>query len=262
MGKIFAKITKGVWCMGSHVYTGNVRISYYDLDMYGTLKLSALLRIIHIAADINATELGVGFSSLSKHDMTFILQRIGFKFTCFPGYNQNVKVSTWPAEVSRGTFLRQGVMESEAGEKMIEWASLWILFDIGNRKIMKPNQLPAALPSLSGSGVEISPKKIALPGELGSPSSSYTHFVRYGDTDTNMHMNNSVYGDVIGNALQPIYAEKPFSYNEIQINYLLEAKLGTTIEVSAWQKGESIYVQGLTGGKQGFVSCHTATHTS
>ena len=241
--------------MDKQIHTGDARISYYDLDMHGSLKLSALMRMIHIAADINATELGVGFTELGKHDMTFILQRIGFRFFGHPVYNQNVKVSTWPSEVSRGTFLRQGSMHGESGEKIVEWASLWFLFDIRERKILRPNALPVNLPTKTDKGVLIQPKKIVLPDDLGEPLSGYTHEVRYADTDTNLHMNNSIYGDVIGNALQPMYGEKPIKYSEVQINYLSEARYGAQIQVAGWDVDGCVYVQGLVGGRVGFLAC-------
>ena len=232
--------------MSDSMYSGDVRISYYDLDMRGKLKLSALLRMAHIAADINAASMGVGYAELSRHNMTFILQRIGFKFFRKPGYEEKVTIRTWPSEISRGTFLRLGDMFDLSGNKLIEWASLWILFDLNERKILKPNKLPVKIPELAAQNVEVVPKKIILPDDLAEPYSSHTHTVRYADTDTNIHMNNSIYGDLVGNAVFP--TAEPESVNmdfeEVQINYLTEAKFGTVIDVSATKHGDDVYVVG------------------
>ena len=97
--------------MQSGVYSGDTRISYYDLDMRGSLKLSALIRMIHVAADINAASFGICYTDLSGLNMTFVLQRIGFKFIRMPKYNETVTIRTWPSEISKGTFLRLGDMQ-------------------------------------------------------------------------------------------------------------------------------------------------------
>ena len=59
------------------MYEGKHRITYYDLDFRGQVKLSAILRMVHIAADVNAKELGIGFSVLHPLNISFVLQRFG-----------------------------------------------------------------------------------------------------------------------------------------------------------------------------------------
>ena len=228
------------------LYAGDTRISYYDLDMWGKLKLSALLRMAHIAADVNAASLGIGFNDLDRLSMTFVLQRIGFRFLRLPSYNDIVSIRTWPSEISKGTFLRRGDMKDANGQKLIEWASLWILFDLRERKILKPCKLPIEIPRLPDLGVDIMPIKIALPDRIGEMYSTHTHTVRYSDTDTNIHMNNSVYGDLVGNAVFP-HEEKldtDLDFGEVQINYLSEARLGVKINIAATKHENDIYVVG------------------
>ena len=90
------------------------------------------------------------------------------------------------------------------------------------------------------------PKKIALPNEMAKPYSVHTHTVRYADTDTNKHMNNSIYGDLVGNAVfLTAETEGTMSdFEEVQINYLSEAKLGVDIDISATKHENDVYVIG------------------
>jgi len=227
-----------------HVYEAKTRITYYDLDLRGSLKLSAFLRMVHIAADANAHDLGIGFERLSPMGISFVLQRFGLGIKRTPAYNEAVTLRTWPDGVSRGTFLRKGDMYDERGEKIMEWASLWILFDVNARKILKPSVLPVTMPDFVDLGVKVSPNKIELPPDFGTPFSSYTHTARYAEVDTNIHMNNSIYGDLIGNALFPGSAHQnesphepglltPDEWSEVQINYLTETRMGEDVQVSA-----------------------------
>jgi len=230
------------------MYKGQHRITYYDLDLMGRVKLSALLRMVHIAADVNANELGIGFKELSRLNMSFILQRFALGITRMPAYDETVTIRTWPDSVARGTFLRKGDMYDESGNKIMEWASLWILFDIAARKILKPSVLPIELPKIEDHGVKIIPEKIILPESQEEIFSTYTHTVRYSEVDTNMHMNNSIYGDLIGNALSSQ------NWCEVQINYLAETRLSEEIEVTAHRDGEKFFVIGNANNRISFAA--------
>lgn len=241
------------------MYKGKHRITYYDLDLIGRVKLSALLRMVHIAADVNANELGIGFKKLFVLNRSFILQRIGFCIVRMPFCNETVTLRTWPDSVTRGTFQRKGDMYDEKGKKIMEWTSFWILFDIAARKILKPSALPVALPEFKNHGVNIIPEKIILPtaqGELSEKLSEYTHTVRYSEVDTNMHMNNSIYGDLIGNALFPCEesAKTMQAWREVQINYLAETRFGEEINVTAYYEGDTFLVIGKNPVKTAFAA--------
>ena len=242
--------------MKKTIYATGARLSYYDLDLAGNLKLSALLRMAHIAADINAASLGAGYADLSRLGMTFVLQRIGFRFFGMPEYGETARLRTWPSEIAKGTFLRRGDLTCKNGCKLIEWTSLWILFDLNERKILKPGSLPAKIGEEGKLGVEVMPEKIALPGDLPSPYSSHAHTVRYADTDTNMHMNNSVYGDLIGNAVyhEGALPKAGLEFSEVQINYLAEARFGETIMLSAVRHEREVYVLGELASRRGFCA--------
>jgi len=236
------------------MYTNQTRVNYYDLDMCGKIKPSALLRMVHIAADENATQLGVGFHVLHPLNITFVLQRFGLSLTRMPAYDENVTIRTWPAAISRGTFIRKGDMYDADGEKIMEWASLWLLFDLAERKIIKPTALPVELQALGDMGVAIEPKKIDLPADFGSPFSSYIHTVRYAEVDTNMHMNNSIYGDLIGNAMFPTGEQDAKPWKQLQINYQAETRLNEKIEVTARRDENTCLITGHVSGRVAFTA--------
>ena len=240
----------------SQIYETKTRITYYDLDYRGKIKLSALLRMVHIAADVNARELGVGYDALAPLGMTFVLQRFGVSIARMPAYNEDVTIRTWPSDVSKGTFLRRGDMYDAKGEKIMEWASLWLLFDINARRVLRPSALPVTLEGLGSEGVEIMPEKIALPEDFGRAFSQYSHTVSYRDVDTNMHVNNSIYGDLIGNAIfQASKIDMPMQdWKQVQINYLAEVRFGEDVAVSASQDGDGFIVKGESNGRVAFTA--------
>ena len=239
------------------LHTSPTRITYYDLDCRGKIKLSALLRMVHVAADVNAKDLGAGYNVLAPLGITFVLQRFGVSIVRMPTYDEDIIIRTWPSDIAKGTFLRRGDMYDKNGEKIMEWASLWLLFDINARKVLRPNALPVPLATLGDEGVTVLPEKISLPNDWGRPFSRYNHRVSYRDVDTNMHVNNSIYGDLIGNAIFPatddVLAPQP-DWKQVQINYLAEIRLGEEVEVNASREGNSYMVTGETNGRMAFVA--------
>jgi acyl-ACP thioesterase len=230
------------------MYKDKHRITYYDLDYAGRVKLSALLRMVHIAADVNANELGIGFNTLTRFNMSFVLQRFALAVTRMPAYDEAVTIRTWPDSVARGTFLRKGDMHDAGGKKIMEWTSMWILLDLAARKILRPSALPVELPKFEDYGVEISPVKISLP-DADAGEIKYVHTVRCADIDTNNHMNNSIYGDLIANALGETGA-----WREVQINYLAETRLGDEIKVRTTCDDNIFTVTGTVGERMAFAA--------
>jgi len=217
----------------------------------GKVKLSALLRMVHIAADANATELGAGFDVLHPMGVTFVLQRFGVNIMRMPAYNEDITIRTWPSGIEKGTFQRRGDMYDSCGEKIMEWASMWLLFDINTRRPLRPAALPVLLNPLGDEGVIVKPEKVSFYDDLGQPFFNCNHTVTYRDVDTNMHMNNSIYGDLIGNALFPI---TELTLQQVQINYLAEMQLGAEVEVAVSQIDNGFIVTGESGGKRTFVA--------
>lgn len=236
------------------LYKNKTRINYYDLDFQGKIKLSALLRMVHIAADENATDLKIGFAHLHPLNISFVIQRFNVNIIKMPAYNDVVTIRTWPASTAKGTFTRKGDMYNEQGEKIMEWASLWILFDLKERKLLKPSALPIEIPPMGNQGVNLEPTRIRESIEdFGKLHSRHTHVVRYSEVDTNIHMNNSIYGDLIGNAIFPKISEMP-AWKNIQIAYQAETYLGDEIKINACKK-ENIFL--VTGENKDRI-CFTA----
>jgi len=151
-------------------------------------------------------------------------------------------------------------MISESGLKMMEWISQWVLFDLNERKILRPTALLTDLPTFGRLGVGILGKKIALPLDVADVSaSSYTHTVRYCDLDTNGHMNNAVYGDLIINALyagnagtkkaQPI-----FIWSRLMINFITEALFNERILIKCNHTPGECIVSGAVENRTVFVA--------
>lgn len=225
------------------VYEMDTQFNYYDMNARGDIKLTALLKYINLAAGANSEELGAGFDVTEPLGLAFVIQRFALHVLKWPVYLQSTKVRTWPAEITKGTFRRNGEMWDQNGEKMAEWTGLWVLIDIHERKVRRPKALPTPFPSAGLLDVLIEAPKIEVPEE-SVPVTSYPHTVRYCDADLNMHMNNAVYGDLIANVLEVggndlSHLSYVPSWREVRFNYLSEARIGEEIAVECRKLAKS-----------------------
>lgn len=237
------------------IYDEKIRVTYYDLDCRGKLKLTALLRMAHIAADVNANHLGVGFNDLSPLGISFVLQRFGLEVTRLPAYDETVRIRTWPAQIARGTFTRRGDLYDTHGNKLMDWCSLWVLFDLNERKILRPSALPVTLPELGKFETTAETTRINYPDGWGEAFSAYRHTVHYSEVDTNRHMNNTVYGDLIGNVLYMHGSnDSAGDMKRVQINYLAETRLGETIDIACRHSENDFWITGSEEGRPVFAA--------
>ncbi|MCL2421992.1 MAG: thioesterase [Defluviitaleaceae bacterium] len=237
------------------IYKRDTQINFYDLDGRGDVKLTALLKHINLAAGANADEIGVGLETTIPMGLAFVIQRFALRIFKWPVYNQTVTIRTWPAEIAKGTFRRNGDMWDKEGNKLAEWTGLWVLIDINERKVRRPKALPIDLPAYGGMGVTVEAEKIEIP-EDGQLMASYPHVVRFSETDINMHMNNAVYGDLIANVLE--ISENPLSHapnwQEVQFNYIAETKVDEEVNVQLRQSEKNMFVSGIVDDKLVFTA--------
>jgi len=230
------------------IYQQKEKISFYDLDANGDVKLTALLKYIGEAAFYNAEDLGIGIEKTLKINLAFIMQRIGIRIFNMPEVNQEIVVRTWPGEITRSAFKRNGDICNEDGDKLIEWESLWVLIDINERKIKRPSVFPVELPCYGKMSVQVEANKIVMPEEK-ELHVAYNHIVQFSELDINWHMNNAIYSDLISNVLALNTSPNINTWREVQFNYVHEAKLSDEVTVNAYGSDGSLYISGDLGEK-------------
>ena len=225
------------------IYQKEEKISFYDLDANGNTKLTALLKYINEAAFYNAEDLGIGIEKTLEIDLAFIISRVGVRIFKVPELNEKVVVRTWPKEITRSSFKRNGDIRNEDGSKLLEWESLWVLIDINERKIKRPSAFPIEIPRYGKMDVEVEANKIVMP-EVKEESAFYKHNVQFSELDINLHMNNAIYGDLIANVLALFSSPNINAWKEVQFNYVHEAKLGNEVLVNSYESNGCLYITG------------------
>jgi len=239
------------------IYKAKRPVTFNDIDATGNIKLSSVLKYMAEASWENAENLGSGFDFVLKHGLTFIIQRIGIRIFKTPKLGDELTIRTWPAQMTRSAFKRNGDITDAGGNKLIEWESLWVLIDINERRIKRPSALPFEFPTYGQQGVEIEANKIILPAKI-TQIGEFSHTVKFSELDMNAHMNNTIYGDLIMNILSTYDAPPTSNWSEIQFSYTNEAKLADNLTLTYSKSDSKLYI---TGGKTGEKEIFTAEIT-
>lgn len=239
------------------IYEGQKQITYNDIDANWDINLTAILKYMTEANWANGEELGIGVSQIPKTNLAFVTQRIAIKILMPPVLGDKFLLRTWPAEARRTTFVRKGVFLDLAGNKLIEWESLWVLVDMNKRKIKRPSELKADIPLYGDLGVAIATERIQLPTlENVEQVLSYTHKVDFSDLDPYQHMSNIKYGDLLTNVYRRDENRSSFMKQgtEIHFNYTNEGQIYDDILVSLYELENKILISGTTGAHAVFTA--------
>jgi len=234
-------------------YQQEKKIGFLDLGAKEEIRLTALIKHINEVSGYSGELIGAGMKETLKFGMVFVLQRLGIQIFSMPKLDDILTIKTWPGEMARSAFKRQGEILNSAGQKVIEWESIWVLIDVNARKMKRPTDYPKELPVYGRQGVEIEAEKVRIPEEA-EKLASYKHIVRYSELDMYGHMNSAIYADLVANVLAKVGKQSIENAREVQFNYINEAKLDDEILVECRALEDEIYILGTSGEASVFTA--------
>lgn len=229
-------------------YTRTVRVATYEVGAQCILRLSVLLRMCQDVSEQNLALLGLGYEKMCADGFVFLLITNRAKIRRMPVHNEEVTIKTHPRGISGAQFYRDFEIYS-GEEKIIDVMQTSILADINTHKILRPKQF-LEYGIFSGEKIPEAERipKIVVPEDLPLVGE---RTVRYSDLDYNMHLNNTVYCDIITDFLPGGAIGR--QYSEIQINYVTESTLGDTLKIYAGERDGRILMQGVNAKGCGFT---------
>ena len=231
--------------------TQNITLRAFESDFAdGQWKPSGILVRMQEIAEDHAIALGCGRRDMvDSTGMAWMLIRLHLEMKKYPKIAQEIVIKTWHGPVERLTFPRYFSFFYPDGEELGCATSDWVLFDIRERKLMRPSALLVpyrADESLSPPARP--PMRIRLPENM---QAAETRRVRYSDTDMNVHMNNAKYADWICDlfATEKLRTKR---MAELDISYAAEAAMDQEIELKTGEENGRFYISGETFGKSVF----------
>ncbi|WP_461207343.1 acyl-[acyl-carrier-protein] thioesterase [Clostridium sp. DL1XJH146] len=203
-------------------------IHYSDVDLYKRAKITNTIDFFNDIAAYQSEILGIGIGYLKENNFAWVILKWEIEITKLPRYMDKVVVRTQPVGAKKFYAYRNFEIRDLEENILVNAKSLWGQIDIKN---MRPIRIPDnMLEQYQIEDKKVGPLKFDKIRECKKIDNSITFKIRYGDIDTNGHVNNEKY---IAWMIESVPKEIVVGYllTKLKINYKKETKYGEEIKV-------------------------------
>lgn len=227
-------------------YSTQIKLYNNYFDKNGRLSAKSILGFFQGIASYHAEEIGVGHEFMQQNNLYWVISKVKFDVVKNPEINQDVIIETWPHEKGRIDFIRDYRITDIYGNVLVIGSSEWCVIDAITRRLMRTDNINYNGEAYNKSNYEDKFTKIRLMGmEL---EYKYTHKVMPSEIDTNKHMNNTNYANVVYNVIE----NRDISHFEL--NYLSECLEGEELKVYWVSCNSEEFVEGKVGEKTAIIA--------
>lgn len=222
-------------------YTMPVQVASFDVGPDDKMTLSAILRYQQEVGERQLSPGGVGWKDLGEKGMAFVTSRWHGTVHRLPVMDEAVTVTTWHRERKGVRFIRCYQWHDAHGQLLMESVMQFALVSTADHRLLRGDEFEQLITMPAPPQVVIEcadPRNFPLP-EM-TEAGVYT--VRRSDLDRNGHMNNTHYGDLVGDFLPTALTDCPPL--DIQMHFAGECRLGDTVTLLAGEDAQGAYVQG------------------
>ena len=217
-------------------WTEKYRVSNLDTDINRKLSLTGIMRYMQDTAFYHMEGKKPSYEELFLEKKAFMINRLTLEVYKEIKSHEEITLETWMSENSTPLTYDHCFRIIKDGETAAEAITVWSLFDFENRKFIPYREFESGYLTDEILPLDI-PRRLKIPAEVElSAVGEYT--VGYRDCDMNMHMNNTVYGDVFCGYIPDMKGKEVVHFD---MNYRREAPLGEKVQVKMGTSGEGEY---------------------
>lgn len=221
-------------------YIYRFTVPVYDVGPDNRMKLGAILRHVHETSEQHVDLLHIGYEEfLEKTGLVFFLVCNRLRIFRLPFHREKIEVRTHPRGRGGVRFYRDFKFYDEKGSLLIDAMQITVLADAATHRVRRPQAFVelGVFPDVPVDPDQkmvraLTSKEMLLVGERP---------VYRSDLDSNGHMNNSVYADIIADFLPETGGRE---VHGLQIDYLIETPLGDKLLLYAEKQDEEILMRG------------------
>jgi medium-chain acyl-[acyl-carrier-protein] hydrolase len=207
----------------------SIRVRSYDVDLFGNLTLPSVCNYFQEIAWEHAQKMDIGYELLKSINKFWVLSRLQVKFYQYPKWTNEITLITWPKGIDGMFALRDFLIFSNTGEKLIAATSSWLILDTEKHRPQKidSDDHPKYIVDESDAYIHLA-EKIPVIQNLEKKNPFQ---VVYTDIDVNKHVNNVKYIEWAINS-QSNKLKDGVLIDEMMVNFVGEASLDDTLSVS------------------------------
>ena len=220
------------------IHKQTYRLHSYEVDQRGRAKPDMILSFMLDSAWAHTKDTEFSYNELRDEGQLWVLSRFLAVFNKLPQWNDEILIETW-GKGTDGLFgLRDFIIHSQNGERLVSATSSWLIIDRKTSRIQRIDKLNKNFPlQLERHELNIKLEKIELqPAER----KGFEYVARYTDLDVNRHVSSSKYMQWILDSFPVDYLDKK-ALNSFEMNFLTEAQLDDKIFVSTGGADDHFY---------------------
>lgn len=207
-------------------YTEHYEVSSHDIDINNYIRPSLLQRYMIETADHQMRDRKPTYYELFIDGKAFILTRISIEIYGQISKYDKLTVQTWRCPEKGATFTRCfAVLRGD--EVMAKAYSVWAVVNHETGKLCRAAEIDLTNYEIEEPHEMNIPNRFRLPKDLDFAKVG-VKTVLYSDVDINLHMNNTIYPDVLWNFIPDIQEKAVTSVN---LRFQKEAALGADIDI-------------------------------
>jgi acyl-ACP thioesterase len=204
----------------------NFYVGYSDVDSNDRCRLSKILDLCQNVATIHSDGLGYGTKGMMDRNQAWLVTGMKIRILKYPIADREVECRTWSRGL-KGVSARRGyeILDTD-GNTLVIGDSTWALFDLKEQKLMRvPEEMEKAYSLIDRYVFEGEEEKRVRDNEVVEIEKEFEIGKR--DIDTNHHMNNARYFDLIEEVLPDDYV-----VNQLECFYKKQVKYKEKVKVS------------------------------
>ncbi|NOX87044.1 MAG: hypothetical protein GXO86_13975 [Chlorobi bacterium] len=189
------------------IWTVHHKINWDDTNMSGTLNLTGLNVLLQRAAVEHAEYLGFGYHHMIRQNLSWVLFRINIQISRMPGWQEKVRLVTWPRELANLTAFREFILYSDKSDEILCRASSeWLLINLDTRRPQKMDDYRQFEKYTTPEKAII--RDIPKVNRKQDFTDLFSIVTRYSGLDLNGHANARKYIDWLDDAIYEVHGEK------------------------------------------------------
>lgn len=204
-------------------------VHYYESNYRLECKMSSIINYFCDIGTKQSESLGVGIDYLTERRLAWVFYRYDIKVNRYPKYGEKIKVVTMAKSFKKFYASRAYEVYDENNDKIVEGEGIFLLINIDKRRAVR---IPEDQYITYGVDIDNCPDiKITKLEKLNEEMYKSNFNVRYGDIDSNMHVNNVRYVEWAMEA-PPLDIILNYELKEFSVVFEKECRYGAEISSS------------------------------
>lgn len=203
-------------------------VHYYEVNYRLDCKMSSIINYFCDIGAIQSNDLGVGIDYLTERRLAWVFYKYDIKVKRYPKFGEKIKVVTSASSFKKFYASRLYEIYDENNERIVEGEGILLLINIDKRRAIRIPEDQYEAYNVDKN--EKSDLKIEILERMEKADNENIFKVRYGDIDSNMHVNNVRYVEW---AVESLPLETVLNYELKELNVVFEKECKYGVEIIA-----------------------------